>query len=428
VRISGRRAVDLCAGFLRLVSGPLAAAPVRTLRRATVVDPASKDIVDEVLCAVMRAPRSFTGEDLVEISCHGNPVLLRRVVSVAVAAGARLASPGEFTRRAFLNGRIDLAQAEAVSQLINARTERAVAQAARALAGGLSGPLHDIRERLLDLIAGLEVAIDFPDDGFGPSPDDAAKEAERLASETRRLLQSARQGRVVHEGLTIAIVGAPNAGKSSLFNALLAMDRAIVSPIPGTTRDLVEGALAISGVPIRLIDTAGLGATDHPLEAEGMRRTRRAITESDLLMVVIDGSVPRAHPSQDIVENKEYLVVVNKADLTPAQGPLAVGLQVSALTGLGMDGLVKELRAWIDRRVESDGDEGGIVATLRQIELLDSVEQALARGVLALRGGVPIEAALVDLREALAFSGTVIGVGVEEAVLNRIFSTFCLGK
>jgi tRNA modification GTPase len=428
VRISGRFAVDLCASFLRLVSGPLAAAPVRTLRRATIVDPASNDVLDEVLCAVMRAPRSFTGEDVVEISCHGNPVLLRRVVSVAVAAGARLAKPGEFTRRAFLNGRIDLAQAEAVSQLISARTERAAAQAARALAGGLSAPLHGMRDRLLDLIAGLEVAIDFPDDGFGLSPSDAAKDAEHLASETRRLLQSARQGRVVHEGLTIAIVGAPNAGKSSIFNTLLATDRAIVSPIPGTTRDLVEGTLAISGVPIRLIDTAGLGATDHPVEAEGMRRTRRAITESDLLMVVIDGSAVRGHPCPDVIENKDNIVVVSKADLTPAPGSLAVGLHVSALTGLGMDRLVEELGAWIDRRVATDGDEGGIVATLRQIELLEGAERSLARGALALREGVPIEAALVDLREALAVSGTVVGLGVEEAVLDRIFSTFCLGK
>jgi tRNA modification GTPase len=488
VRISGDRAVDLCSSFLRLRSGPLATTPARALRRATIVDPASEGAVDEVLCALMRAPRSYTGEDLVEISCHGSPVILRRVVSVAVAAGARLAEPGEFTRRAFLNGRIDLAQAEAVAQLISARTERAAEHAVRAVSGGLSAPLRKIRERVLDLIAGLEVTIDFPDEGISLSAGDAAKEADQLAADARRLLQAARQGRLIHEGLVIAIVGAPNAGKSSLLNALLATDRAIVSPIAGTTRDLVEGALVLSGVPIRLIDTAGLAVTDDPIEAEGMRRTRRAMAESDLVIVVVDGSVPCASGSPgllhglreqalecatgspsvpgaagdpvvtvmpgggaetpstsvqsatggsnttgdggraDVASDAEQLVVINKADLPSAACLTAEGVRISALTGHGMDQLINVLQAWIERRLVGDGDEGGIVATLRQIALLEALESALAEGACALSRGVPIEAALVDFRQALALAGAIVGIGIEEAVLDRIFATFCVGK
>jgi tRNA modification GTPase len=403
--------------------------PARTLRRATLVDPASDERVDEVLCSVMRGPRSYTGEDLVEISCHGSPVVLRRAVAIAVSAGARLAEPGEFTRRAFLNGRIDLAQAEAVAQLISAKTERAAAQAVRALGGGLSGPLDSICERLLDVIASLEVALDFPDDGLGMSAEAAGKRVDQIANDAQKLLQSGRQGRLVHEGLVVVIVGPPNAGKSSLLNALLATDRAIVSPFAGTTRDLVEGSLVISGVAVRLIDTAGLGVTHHPIEVEGMRRTRRAMAESDLMIFVLDGSVECETGILDLVENKEHIVVINKADLPPHPGTSIAGLRVSALSGYGVPALAEALRAWVDARVAGDGDEAGIVATLRQLDLLEATERALARGAMALgQGSVPIEAALVDLRQALAVAGAVVGIGVEEAVLDRIFSTFCVGK
>jgi tRNA modification GTPase len=290
IRVSGPDAVAIVAPLLRS-SLPLAAFPSHALRRVGIVDAKSGERVDEALCVVMQAPRSYTGEDVVELSCHGSPALLRLVTQWIVAGGARLATPGEFTRRAFLNGRIDLAQAEAVALLIGARTDRAVALAARALAGGLADRVRGARDTLVEVVAGLEVVLDFPDERLDHDPEAARAAIARRRVEVDGWLAAARHGRVVHEGITVALIGPPNAGKSSLLNALLGRDRAIVSPIPGTTRDVVEGTIAIAGVPVRLLDTAGLEVPRDALEAEGIRRSHRAIEESDLLLVVMDASI-----------------------------------------------------------------------------------------------------------------------------------------
>jgi tRNA modification GTPase len=428
IRVSGPGAIDTVARVLK-TRAPLESFPSHTLRRVAVVDPATGERVDEALCAVMRAPRSYTGEDVVELSCHGSPALLRMVTRWLIEAGARLAEPGEFTRRAFVNDRLDLAQAEAVALLIGARTERAVALAARALAGGLSGRVRALREALLDLVAGLEVTLDFPDEHVGIDVEKARHAVERLRGQVERLAAAARQGRVVHEGLTVALVGPPNAGKSSLLNALLGRDRAIVAPTPGTTRDVVESAIAVEGVPVRLLDTAGLGLPGDPIEAEGIRRSRRAIEESDLLVVVLDGSIePDARVLAETASRARILVRA-KSDLFPhpAAAALADTVAVSALSGAGLDALAGCLAKEVGRRAVSLGDEGGIVASLRQMELLEGLARALGSGAAAL-ASAPLEVALVDLREALGRASSLLGVEVRDAVLDRIFSTFCLGK
>lgn len=428
IRVSGRDALATAEPLIRAAE-PLADFPSHRLRRVTVIDPRTGDRLDEALCAVMRAPRSYTGEDVVELSCHGSPALLRIVTELLIAAGARLAEPGEFTRRAFLNGRMDLAQAEAVALMIRARTERAVALAARAMAGGLSSRVSTLRDALLDLIAGLEVTLDFPEEKVGLDAGAAVTRVAELGREVARWLDGARHGRVVHEGLTVALVGPPNAGKSSLLNALLGRERAIVSPVAGTTRDVVEGAIAVAGVPVTLLDTAGLGEPRDPIEAEGVRRSRRAIAESDLVLVVLDQSQSPAARVLAETSSSARILVRAKSDLPPHAAATALdgAVAVSSLTGSGLDDLVARLTEEVRRRASAEGDEGGIVASLRQLELLDALQQSLNASERGL-GEAPLEVALVDLRSALAHANALLGVDTGDAVLDRIFSTFCLGK
>ena len=428
IRVSGADAVAIVAPLLDAAS-PLAAFPSHALRRVGVVDPKSGARVDTALCAVMRAPRSYTGEDVVELSCHGSPALLRMILIWLVAGGARLAAPGEFTRRAFLNGRLDLAQAEAVALMIGARTDRAVALAARALAGGLSDQVRRLQGRLVDAIAGLEVTLDFPEEGVGHDVGEARIAVRELRKEVERWLEAARQGRVIHGGLTVALVGPPNAGKSSLLNALVGQDRAIVSDVPGTTRDVVEGAIVLAGVPVRLLDTAGIETPRDVVEAEGIRRSRRAMDESEILLVVLDRSVEPDRRVLVETEGRTRVLILAKSDLPAHRAAAALtGTQVvSVITGEGMEALRECLTREVERLAGVSGDEGGIVASVRQIELLESLRVQLVAAETGL-AEAPLEAALVDLNGALASAGRILGVDVSGAVLDRIFSSFCLGK
>lgn len=422
--MSGPRAVAI-AGTIVRGRAKLEAQPSHAQRHVVIADPGSGERLDDALCAVMRAPHSYTGEDVVELSCHGSPPLLRVVIERLCAQGARLASPGEFTRRAFLNGRLDLAQAEAVALLIGARTERAVVLAARGVAGELGRKLRALRERLLDLVAGLEVALDFPEDGVGVDPTAAGAAVEALVADVRALRERAQRGRIVHDGATVALVGAPNAGKSSLLNALVGRERAIVSPIEGTTRDVIEATIELDGIPIRLLDTAGIGAPRDALEAEGIRRSRAAIEESDLLLVVVDGSRP---PSCAVLEEttaRPRILIRAKTDLCqdPETARLHQAVAVSALTGAGLDTLTER----ICRAVRSSHDGGELIASLRQMKVLDALEGALVASRRALREA-PVEVALVDFKDALQHVSSLLGIDVGDSILDRIFATFCVGK
>ncbi len=428
IRVSGPDAIAIVGPLLRSAV-PLAAFPSHVLRRVGIVDAKSSERVDDALCAVMLAPRSYTGEDVVELSCHGSPALLRLVTQWIVAGGARLAAPGEFTRRAFLNGRLDLAQAEAVALMIGARTDRAVALAARALAGGLADQVRSWRDTLVEIIAGLEVVLDFPDERIGHDLEAARATIARLQAAVDRAVAAARHGRVVHDGITVALIGPPNAGKSSLLNALLGRERAIVSAAPGTTRDVVEATMVIGGVPVRLLDTAGLAVPHDPIEAEGMRRSRLAIDESDLLLVVMDTSIP---PDRHVLEetaDRARVLVLTKSDLPrhPDAVSLPGAVNASTVSDGGIDLLLERLAQEVEHRAAAAGDEGGIVTSLRQLELLQAFASSLASSVAAL-AEAPLEAALVDLKLALGLTGEILGVDVGDAVLDRIFSTFCLGK
>jgi len=427
IRVSGPDAIAIVAPLLRSAI-PLAAFSSHALRRVAIVDVKSGELADEALCAVMHAPRSYTGEDTVELSCHGSPALLSMVTRWIVAGGARLATPGEFTRRAFLNGRIDLAQAEAVALMIGARTDRAVALAARALAGGLAERIRAVRDSLVEVIAGLEVELDFPEERIGHDRDRTRATVARLQGDVDRWAAAARHGRVVHDGITVALVGPPNAGKSTLLNALLGHDRAIVSPLPGTTRDVVEGSIAVAGVLVRLLDTAGLDAPRDAIEAEGIRRSRLAMSESDLLLVVLDASAaPDRHVLAETMGRARVLVRA-KCDLPthPEAAALAEAVDVCALHG-GVDMLLERLAREVELRVAAAGDEGGIVTSLRQLALIERLARSLASSAEALRE-MPLEVGLVDLKQALQLASEILGIDVGDAVLDHIFSTFCLGK
>ena len=433
IRLTGPHAIPIVSKIVRPSRRSLEACEPRRVYRASVVDPASGEQMDVALVVVMPGPGSYTGDDVVELSCHGNPVLLEAIANLLISGGARLAEPGEFTRRAYLRGRLDLLQVEAVAELISARSERAIRLAARQLSGGLSVEVVRCRERVIDLIAGLEVALDFPDDESGTGRMDAASQATGIVDELSTMILGARRGRATHDGLSVMLAGAPNVGKSSLLNRLLGAERAIVSPTPGTTRDLVDGTLVIDGVRVRVVDGAGLGDPTDAIDAEGMRRAKQALRESDLVLVVLDRSRPLSSVDRDLVDStsgSRRLIIENKCDVPSAWKGDAIETDCacSALTGTGVTGVLDRLERWVRERTISDGDEGGFVASLRVVDGLGAVRAAADRGARALAFGIPYEAALVDLREALIEIERILGRQSEDAVLDKIFASFCIGK
>jgi tRNA modification GTPase len=424
VRLSGPEA-DRIARALLDRREPLEA------RRATFARAAG---IDQVIATAFPAPASYTGEDVVEISAHGSPVLLHLIVRAAIAAGARLARPGEFTLRAFLNGRIDLVQAEAVADLIDAATPLQARLAFDQLEGTISTALAGLEARLFDLAARLEASIDFPDEGYHfIEPAAAAREIAGLADDLAALLRDAARGRLIREGRLVVIAGSPNVGKSSIFNYLAGTDRAIVTPHEGTTRDLLSERVEVQGVPVTLVDSAGVRETVHPIEREGVERARGALASADAAIVVLDRSRPLGDADRALVEETARtprVIVANKRDLPAEWDVAALGvehaLEVSMLTGDGADAL----RPAIWRALASGDDlrDTAALSNIRQIDLARRAHAALERARAAAIASASEEFVLAELeasREALA---EITGARTTDDVLRHIFERFCVGK
>ncbi len=427
VRISGPRADAIGRKLFRPVGQQLW--ETHRVLYGHLVDPASGERVDEVLLLPMRAPRSFTREDVVEVHCHGGLIAVQRVLDLVLTAGARRAGPGEFSLRAFLNGRLDLTRAEAIGELITARSRRAAQLAMAGLDGGLQRRIGALRERLLDQLAELEARVDFEEDL--PPLDAGAVVADlgAVRSELGRLVQEASQGRLLREGLKVAIVGRPNVGKSSLLNALSRSERAIVTDLPGTTRDLVESELVLNGVPLTLLDTAGIRPTEDRVERLGIERSRQALAAADAVLLLVDlvqgWTVADAELAALVPGGVPLLVVGNKADRAGIPAGAPVDVAISALTGAGLEALAEVL---LVRCGATLGPGLEVALNARQRELAAAAAASLDASLAAAAQRLPWDFWTIDLRQAIRSLGEISGEEVSEAVLDRIFSRFCIGK
>lgn len=439
IRISGPEALAVAS---RLFKPEPMAFPTHTAHHGSLIDPRSRDPIDDAVLTVFRAPKSYTGEDVIEISCHGGIAVLKSALGAALSAGARLAEPGEFTRRAFLNGRIDLAQAVAVNDLIRARTEGARKVALSQLDGDLSARVRDASDRILGVIASIEAAIDFPEDV--PEPDNAwiMIEIEAAKGLVDGLVSSFGRGRIYREGLRVVIAGRVNVGKSSLLNALLRHARAIVTPIPGTTRDVIEESLEIHGIPIVAMDTAGLRPTEDPVERIGIELARKSVESAELVLLVIDAAAGIDDEDIDFISSlgeTPMIVVLNKIDLAKSGDGVKVetkildklGRNVPTVetcvpTGEGIDKLetaIAEVAASIGA-----GSEGAMVSNIRHRQCLESASGSLSQALATVASGEPIDFLSVDLAAARNSLGLITGETATDDLLDRIFSEFCIGK
>ncbi|HKI99377.1 MAG TPA: tRNA uridine-5-carboxymethylaminomethyl(34) synthesis GTPase MnmE [bacterium] len=437
VRLSGPRAVAIVDGFFRPAHGePLAGSRSHLLRYGWVM--AEGHPVDEVLAVVMRAPHSYTREDVVEVQGHGGTLVLRTVLELATRGGARMAHPGEFTLRAFLHGRIDLTQAEAVGDLVRTRSALGLQVSANQLRGRLHEAIAALQGDVQQVAALVAAGIDFPEEDVvfahrGEITERLGHVRERLDA----LLARAGQGRIVREGLAVAIVGRPNVGKSSLLNALLRENRAIVTEVPGTTRDTLEEAAEVGGLMVRLVDTAGIRHTEDVVEREGIQRARRAIAQADLVLLVLDGAAPLTADDEALLAEappQASLVVVNKRDKLDGASPAWVGrlegrpwLGLSALTGAGLPELEAAIRGWA-LQDERPVLEDALLTNLRQEQAARQAAEAVRGALAALEGGLGDELLAVDLERVLMALGEIVGATTPDDLLNRIFAEFCIGK
>lgn len=432
VRLAGPESKTIALQMLHL-AGERALEPNRAVF-GELKEIRSGERIDEVVTTWFAAPHSYTTDDVVEISCHGSPVVLRQVVEMAIAQGARLAEPGEFTQRAFLNGRLDLTQAEAVRDLIDSQTLYQAKVAARQLKGSLSRVILPIKEKLIALIAKLEAGIDFAEDDVAVLPAEQILPAiEEVSARLRELDASSAFGMVIHQGITLAIVGRPNVGKSSLFNQLVERERAIVTAHPGTTRDLVTESVALGGIPVNLVDTAGIRDAVDEAENIGIRKSMEAFADADLVLVVLDASGELTEVDRELladVSTREAVAVCNKSDLAKHGEHASIAglptIWTSAVTGEGMPELRSEILRIVRGSATEDG--GAMLTNIRQQSQVKAALLGLAAAVSSVRSRIPHEMVLLDLYSALGALDELTGATTADDILNLIFSTFCIGK
>ena len=416
--------------------------PSHTAHHAALVHPETGDEIDDVVLTVFKSPASYTGEDVVEISCHGGIATVRAALEAVLTAGARLAEPGEFTKRAFLNGKLDLSQAEAVNDLIRSRTDDARKVALRQLDGALSAPVSEISERILGVLAAIEAAIDFPEDVGDPDPGWLESELRWALGRIDELIGSFGKGRVYREGIRVVIAGRVNVGKSSLLNALLRRARAIVTPIPGTTRDTIEENLEIRGIPIVAIDTAGVRDTNDPVERMGVEQAEKSLRSADIILLVFD--ISEGITDEDIeltsrAEDKPAIVILNKIDLLPEEarglateefygelGRSFPTVQTCASSGSGIDLLEDAIAALVGAC--DMGSESAVVSNIRHKAALDTARESLSNALATLSRAEPIDLLSVDLTAAHSSLGLITGETATDDLLDRIFGEFCIGK
>ncbi|MDT1997053.1 tRNA uridine-5-carboxymethylaminomethyl(34) synthesis GTPase MnmE [Carnobacterium divergens] len=440
VRLSGDEALAVADKVYQAGKKQLAEVPSHTIHYGHIIDPKNSGVIDEVMVSVMREPKTFTREDVVEINCHGGITSVNQVLQLVLQNGARLAEPGEFTKRAFLNGRIDLSQAEAVMDLIRAKTDKAMYLALQQLDGNLSQLIRNLRSEILDTLAQVEVNIDYPeyDDVETLTSKLLVEKAYQVKASINQLLQTASEGKILREGLATAIIGRPNVGKSSLLNFLLQEDKAIVTEIAGTTRDIIEEYVNVRGVPLKLVDTAGIRETEDIVERIGVERSRQALSEADLVLLVFNQNEPLKNEDRLLIEatnDNHRIVILNKMDL-PNQLDLAELeslvdpeniVKTSILTKSGIESLENKIAALFFAGETGERD-ATYVSNVRHIALLHDAEAALDEVINGIESGMPVDLVQIDMTRCWDLLGEITGDSVQDELLTQLFSQFCLGK
>ena len=437
VRVSGPASISIAKKIFTTPKGEsLNGVESHKLIHGYIKDPDTRKNIDEVLLAVMHSPKSFTGEDVVEISCHGGGLPLNKILSLTIKSGARLAEPGEFTKRAFLNGRLNLLQAEAVIDIIKSKSDTALESAMNQLQGGLAKQIASIRNKLIDILAEIETDIDFPEEDIEfKNKLEFKKGLESVLTEIGQLVDSYRYGKIYREGVSVVIAGRPNVGKSSLMNALLNEERAIVTSIPGTTRDTIEEGLNINGLTIKIVDTAGIRESEGFVEQEGIKRTQKAIEGAGLIIFLLDGSEGLREKDKDLIKeikqkNKPVIIAINKIDVGNKNSSEWTGgefLKISALKNIGLDELRNKIFDIIYNG-HCKTPEGIFITRERHRERLSKAHDSLSKAVNAINQNLSSEFIAADLRLSLESLGEITGETYSEDVLNRIFQEFCIGK
>ncbi|MFV9510304.1 tRNA uridine-5-carboxymethylaminomethyl(34) synthesis GTPase MnmE [Tepidibacillus sp. LV47] len=437
IRVSGDKAIEAVDSIFR-GKKKLSTVDSHTIHYGRIVDK-NGETIDEVLVTVMRAPKTFTREDVVEVNCHGGVIAVKKVLDLILEQGVRLAEPGEFTKRAFLNGRIDLSQAEAIIDLIRSKTDRAMALAMKQVEGKLSVKIKGIRQNLLEVLAHIEVTIDYPDyDVEDVTHELLLEKTTQSKKEIEQLLEHASQGKILREGLKTAIIGRPNVGKSSLLNALIRENRAIVTDIPGTTRDIIEEYVNIGGIPLKLIDTAGIRETEDIVEKIGVERSKMALEEADVVLFVLNYNEPLSEEDRRLIEmvrNSNVMIIINKTDLEQKLNieevkgyfPHSPIIFTSAKEEEGIDDLEKTIiNLFFEGKIEAD--DLTYVSNSRHISLLKKAKKSLEDAIQSIEQWLPVDMVAIDIKNAWDQLGEIIGDSVSEDLVNQIFSQFCVGK